>query len=191
VIWFPAQWPETYSYTLSAAMRAGLPIVAPDFGAFPERLSLRPFTWIEPWDRSISHWLDLFLAVRDHLLEALTRQTRYPWSAQGSEQAGGSNFSYRTDYLIPSDRPRDESAAIIDIQWIRRHERRNGIGDGGSMAVSKREKLLTLLLHMRQNAVVAFMLNFIPFDFQQKFKKRLSSRPTYELLLREKNSKNS
>src|SRR5262249_31149119 len=25
VVWFPAQWPETYSYTLSAAIRAGLP----------------------------------------------------------------------------------------------------------------------------------------------------------------------
>ena len=28
VVWFPAQWPETYSYTLSAAIDAGLPIVA-------------------------------------------------------------------------------------------------------------------------------------------------------------------
>ena len=30
--------PETYSYTLSAAMQAGLPILAPRLGAFPERL---------------------------------------------------------------------------------------------------------------------------------------------------------
>src|SRR2546427_7883740 len=35
--WFPAQWPETYSYTLSACLAAGLPIVAPEIGAFPER----------------------------------------------------------------------------------------------------------------------------------------------------------
>lgn len=34
--WFPAQWPETYSYTLSACLAAGLPIVAPDIGAFPK-----------------------------------------------------------------------------------------------------------------------------------------------------------
>ena len=42
VLWFPAQWPETYSYTLSAAIAAGLPIVASAIGAFPERLNLNP-----------------------------------------------------------------------------------------------------------------------------------------------------
>ena len=34
VVWFPAQWPETYSYTLSAAIDAGLPVVATRIGAF-------------------------------------------------------------------------------------------------------------------------------------------------------------
>ncbi|MGB5063288.1 MAG: glycosyltransferase, partial [Candidatus Competibacter sp.] len=34
VIFFPAQWPETYSYTLSIAMQTGLPVVAPRLGAF-------------------------------------------------------------------------------------------------------------------------------------------------------------
>lgn len=35
---FLSQVPESYSYTLTVAMRSGAPIVAPDFGAFPERL---------------------------------------------------------------------------------------------------------------------------------------------------------
>ena len=61
LVWFPAQWPETYSYTLSAALRAGKPIVAPDIGAYPERLHGRPFTWIEPWDRKADAWADFFL----------------------------------------------------------------------------------------------------------------------------------
>ena len=38
LIWFPAIWPETYSYTLTKAIESGLPIVAPKFGAFDERL---------------------------------------------------------------------------------------------------------------------------------------------------------
>jgi len=38
VIWFPAVWPETYCYTLSAALRGSLPIVAFDLGAVAERL---------------------------------------------------------------------------------------------------------------------------------------------------------
>ena len=44
MILFPAQWPETYSYTLSHALDSGLPIIAPDIGAFPERLSGRANT---------------------------------------------------------------------------------------------------------------------------------------------------
>lgn len=36
-IWFPAVMPETYSYTLSAALTLPLPIVAFDFGAIAER----------------------------------------------------------------------------------------------------------------------------------------------------------
>ena len=44
-IWFPNPWPETYCYTLTAAIDAGLPIVASNLGAFPERLEGRPLTW--------------------------------------------------------------------------------------------------------------------------------------------------
>ena len=46
VIWFPARWPETYSYTLTYALNSGLPIVAPKLGAFPERLSRRKNTFL-------------------------------------------------------------------------------------------------------------------------------------------------
>lgn len=35
---FLSQVPESFSYTLTAALRTGLPVFAPDFGAFPERL---------------------------------------------------------------------------------------------------------------------------------------------------------
>lgn len=37
-LWFPAVWPETYSYTLTAAFETGLPIMAFDLGAIAERL---------------------------------------------------------------------------------------------------------------------------------------------------------
>lgn len=38
-IWFPAISPETYSYTLSACLITGLPIIAFDFGAIGRRLA--------------------------------------------------------------------------------------------------------------------------------------------------------
>lgn len=47
---FAAPWPETYSYTLSSAMRTGLPIIATAIGAFPERLANYPCSMLVPWD---------------------------------------------------------------------------------------------------------------------------------------------
>ncbi|MGH8712388.1 MAG: glycosyltransferase [Casimicrobiaceae bacterium] len=56
VIWFPAQVPETYSYTLSVALVADAAIVASALGAFPERLAGRPRTTLMPWDATPAEW---------------------------------------------------------------------------------------------------------------------------------------
>jgi GT2 family glycosyltransferase/glycosyltransferase involved in cell wall biosynthesis len=63
VIWFPAAWPETYSYTLSAAIESGLPIAASAIGAFPERLAGRKLTWLVPPSADPAVWLDCFREV--------------------------------------------------------------------------------------------------------------------------------
>jgi len=63
VIWFPAQVPESYSYTLSAAMAAGVPIVAASLGAFPERLSNHPSARLVPWDAKPEVWNEALLAA--------------------------------------------------------------------------------------------------------------------------------
>ena len=56
VIFFPALWPETYSYTLTAALKSGLPIVAFDLGAIAERLRAHGVGSILPlevaWDQA-------------------------------------------------------------------------------------------------------------------------------------------
>ncbi len=61
LIFFPALWPETYSYTLSAAIAAGYPIAAPNIGAFPERLAAYPRALLSPWDTEPGQWNDLLL----------------------------------------------------------------------------------------------------------------------------------
>jgi glycosyltransferase involved in cell wall biosynthesis len=38
VVWLPSLWPETYSYTLSIALQAGLPVMAFDIGAIARRI---------------------------------------------------------------------------------------------------------------------------------------------------------
>ena len=76
VIWFPAQVPETFSYTLSAALVADAAIVASDLGAFPERLAGRPRTWLLPWNATPAEWKDALLAAdtaRDAPMPAIAR----------------------------------------------------------------------------------------------------------------------
>lgn len=101
-IWFPATWPETYSYTLSAAIDAGLPIVAPALGAFPERLVDRPLTWLVAPSRDGTTLLATFAAVR----AALTAQ-RGP--AVAPRQTASEQF-YPHRYLEPLAGPRGRSA---------------------------------------------------------------------------------
>ncbi len=60
-VFFPAQWPETYSYTLSVAIRTGLPIIAPRLGAFIERLADDPQVRLLDWDTLPEGWNDLLM----------------------------------------------------------------------------------------------------------------------------------
>lgn len=62
--WFPSQCPESYSYTLSEAMQASLPILAADLGSLPERLGGRPWTWLHPWSATPAQWVDRLLEIR-------------------------------------------------------------------------------------------------------------------------------
>lgn len=69
VVWFPGECPETWSYTLSAALQAGLPVIAPRLGAFSERLNGRDWTWLIDINQTSGELLDKFLFVRQILIE--------------------------------------------------------------------------------------------------------------------------
>lgn len=69
LVWFPACWPETWCYTLDACLQAGLPVVAPDLGAFPERLAGRLLTALVKPGLSGREW-------NDHLLDFAGQQLR-------------------------------------------------------------------------------------------------------------------
>ncbi len=72
--WLPAQWPETYSYTLSAAITAGLPVVASNIGAFPERIEGRPLSFLVDPRAAPEEWLAAFQSVRTALQRPLPRK---------------------------------------------------------------------------------------------------------------------
>ena len=55
---FPSQIPESFSYTLSVALEAGLPIIASRLGAFIERLESAPQANMLDWDSAPNVWND-------------------------------------------------------------------------------------------------------------------------------------
>jgi len=115
LIWFPAQCPETYSYTLSAALLSSTPIVAPNIGAFPERLANRPFTWICPWDWDYKHWCEFFFQLhKNNFTLASPVSNCYPTNPTHKA------FDYRKDYLRTSATPQTHiySGNRNDIEQI-------------------------------------------------------------------------
>jgi len=65
VIWFPGPYPETYAYTLDAALASGLPIVASNFGAIAERLQGHDGVLLLALDSKPQAWCDALLAATD------------------------------------------------------------------------------------------------------------------------------
>jgi GT2 family glycosyltransferase/glycosyltransferase involved in cell wall biosynthesis len=78
VVWFPGRWPETYSYTLSEAMTARLPVIAPDIGAFSERLEGRPWSWIIDPECRVGALLPVLTSVRQALRLRISPQPAGP-----------------------------------------------------------------------------------------------------------------
>lgn len=105
VAWFPAQWPETWSYTLSAAIEAGLPIVASRIGAFPERLKGRPLTWLVDPAATTAEWRAVFAEARKAL-----RERKAPPATRGEV----SDF-YAASYLAPKPPPPSAKRAALRV----------------------------------------------------------------------------
>lgn len=114
VAWFPALWPETYSYTLSAALSARLPVVASELGAFPERLSGRPWTWICPWYWLSQEWVLFFEGLLTAHFDPASAPPCAPLRPVGAER-----FSYGADYL--RGLPVRGAAGTLSAAYLERH----------------------------------------------------------------------
>ncbi len=63
VMFFPAQMPESFSYTLASALASGLPIVASRLGAFTERLQHVARARLLAWDAPPQAWCEALLSL--------------------------------------------------------------------------------------------------------------------------------
>jgi hypothetical protein len=129
--WFPTLWPETYCFTLSHALRSGLPIAAGRLGAFEERLEGRAHTWLMRWDLDPEEWIAFFLRLRtDVFAEPREKNPIVSGDDLGkitlARSGAGSHASravvnvdyYRSEYLAPVLGRGSASSAVPSIARI-------------------------------------------------------------------------
>ncbi len=176
--WFPARWPETYSYTLSAVLQAALPVAVPDLGSFPERLVGRPLTWILSWKQSPREWLNSFQEIVSRLSTPFDHSTALKWDEQPQKKQG--MFSYQTDYLMVDPKlesfHEDARSEDLSLDWIKRLLK---------IELSKRERLLVHLLRIKESRLISLAMQVIPYGVQRAIKRKLSTRPIQEFLLQD------
>jgi glycosyltransferase involved in cell wall biosynthesis len=108
VVFFPAQCAETFSYTLSDAIDTGLPIVATNLGALPERLAHYPLARIIPWEATPQ-------AANEALLTCAS-----PSTPGAIERPRAAPADYRERYLagITRSSPSGGPLPALDPEWL-------------------------------------------------------------------------
>ncbi|WP_298437627.1 glycosyltransferase [Ottowia sp.] len=169
LVWFPAQWPETYSYTLSACLQGGWPVVAPDLGAFAERLADRGWSWIRPWHQSAQQWVDFFTDLRQRHFVTAQGPVPLPPRAADAGLASTREFApeppawYAGPYL--ADLPAPDAAELPAEAWLPYLPE----PDGG-LAAGARGRALTALARLRALPVLAPLARAIPLRWQTRVK---------------------
>ncbi len=165
LIWFPALWPETYSYTLSEALMCGLPVVAPDFGSFPERLEKRPLSWVVPWDQPIEDRVGCFGKIKEELVGRAANEP-IPWDEQ---PISNNEFNYKANYLPESSRK--FSATQFDTHAFVAHCFKEEFN-----VLNFREKILLHLLRIKHNKIIRFCVERTPEPIIQRIKSLFTER---------------
>ena len=178
IIWFPAQWHETYCYTLSAALRSGLPILASDLGSFPERLEGRPLSFIKPWRSTPIEWNDTLLQIRDVLLANQNQEAEMAgWQQMPLD---GCDFLYSRNYVLKNEAfcVSDKPLPTIERLSVWSHPPK----PDGLMGISVREKILYILHRLREMPGLHHLLRIIPHHWQRKVKRWFSHRPIHDVI---------
>lgn len=113
LVWFPGACPETYSYTLSTCLKLGLPVVAPQIGAYPERLAGRPWSWLLPIELEAPQVLARLMEIGNQLQSGVAPQVSV------FDGDYGQAFTYEGDYLAVE---MIGSSAPGEPDWRQLHE---------------------------------------------------------------------
>ena len=184
LLWLPAQCPETWSYTLSAGLRAGLPVIASNLGALPERLTGRPLTQLLAHTSSAQQWLTAIQQMRENIL------TEREPEALGWQQDVCQRFYLSA--LLDLETKEDQSLhsylqpSCASVPLI--GSLPTGFAQAQELAVqsagSWRIFLLRLIYLLSRWPVLARLVRYVPYRWQRRLKRAVSRAPLDSRTLR-------
>ena len=169
IVWYPARWPETYSFTLSIALYHGLPIVVPDIGAFVERVAGRPHSAVVDWDTPITQWRSFWLGVLAN--RALPASTLNSAAYEARIQKDFYEVSYME--AVEKKAPQLETALLLSLD-------RNLFAN--CQKLSRSERILKRIWHFSLRPFGSRVLAMVPFRVQRTVKRSLSHRPLHDIV---------
>ena len=161
LVWFPAQWPETYSYTLSACLQAGLPVAAPDIGAFAERLAGRPWSWVRPWATSTADWVQWFSHLRQTHFATLQAPPAPAALAPQAQDAQIQPWDYHRDYTQGLQASHTAAPTATQLAALR---------PAGPAAPSVRQGMVGVLVRLRAAPGLHHLARAVPAHWQRRAK---------------------
>ena len=170
LVWFPALCAEVYSYTLSHGLRRGLPVLAPDIGAFSERLRGRPLSFIFNYRASVNDILAQLETIRQQLQQGGQPQL---WVEQDLPSL--QEFLYTRDYLAML--PQTLYSSRRKLGAFGQYSKR----PAALARAAFRTRLLRSLLSLSDARIFVYLQRVIPYAVQKRFKRMLSDKPLHEL----------
>lgn len=182
LVWLPAQCPETWSYTLSAAFKSGLPVLASDIGVFPERLQGRPLSWQCSHRATAQHWLQELLAIRALHFTDLNAgfwswlpppafYLQLPALPIAAETAASLASAY---WQVAEVSPAIAMPSTLEHSLAAAEQRaERGVAQWRTL-------LLAVLSWLRNTGCLAVVVRIIPYRWQQAIKRLISRAPLTE-----------
>lgn len=159
LIFFPARWPETYSYTLSYALDTPLPIFAPRVGAFIERIDARANSRLFNYQDSPE---EIYAALADFITAVRAGAGTISDAYVGDK--GDLDF-YKNRYLnlVCSKTVRPAISSAFDLT-----------STVGSLVLRRapiREKMLLALCRVNARRKLSWLRNTIPISVRRKIRR--------------------
>lgn len=169
VVWFPSQCAETYSYTLSLALEAGLPVVASALGAFPERLAGRKGSVLFDDYANSESWADFWGWACTHFDKLLNQQVNAGLAP--SVDAGFYHSGY-TAGLVAAAAGKTLDIGMLSVQLQQ--------ADSVDRTQGRRRRIFDYLLALTGTRLGARLVRLIPLRLQRRIKRMLLRGPVHE-----------